>query len=203
MVTARTCTGAGQRAGARRHPHLALAILLPLCFTPCLRGLPFYLVQDSGLEPADIRTWRRKFVWFPADSQRPPFYGSCKPRWVVCAVQQWLGAGAGGVHCSAVAGRRCRWCEPFSAPAAGLAGWLAVRAQPVAQAAGTPQFVVLAALSHGPHRVLPALPLHCSPTVGPRRPFAKDDALDYEVMSDLDWEEEPEGGLCQGLMCPG
>lgn len=34
---------------------------------------------------------------------------------------------------------------------------------------------------------------HCSPTVGPRRPFAKDEALDYEVMSDLDWEEEPEG----------
>ena len=83
VVTARTCTGAGQRAGARRYPHLALTSLLPLCFTPCLRGLPFYLVQDSGLEPADIRTWRRKFVWFPADSQRPPFYGSCKPRWVV------------------------------------------------------------------------------------------------------------------------
>jgi hypothetical protein len=71
---------------------------------------------DSGLELADIRTWRRKFVWFPADSQRPPFYGSCKP----------------------------------------------------------------------------------SPTVGPRCPFAKDEALDYEVMSDLDWEEEPEGSSLSG-----
>ena len=36
----------------------------------------------------------------------------------------------------------------------------------------------------------------CSAEVGPRRPRVKDTAhgLDYEVMSDQDWEEEPEGG---------
>lgn len=32
-----------------------------------------------------------------------------------------------------------------------------------------------------------------SAAVAGRRPFGKDVALDYEVMSDQDWEEEPEG----------
>lgn len=74
----------------------------------------------------------------------------------------------------------------------------------MAQAAGTPLVAgLLRSVNDPPRSAGPAPALHCSPTVGPRRPFAKDDALDYEVMSDLDWEEEPEGELCQGLMCPG
>lgn len=33
----------------------------------------------------------------------------------------------------------------------------------------------------------------CSDVIKPRRPFAKDPALDYEVMEDEEWEPEPEG----------
>lgn len=33
----------------------------------------------------------------------------------------------------------------------------------------------------------------CSPCVSGRRPLGKDEALDYDVMSDEDWESEPEG----------
>lgn len=33
----------------------------------------------------------------------------------------------------------------------------------------------------------------CSAAVTPRRPLAHDSALDYDVMSDEEWEEEPEG----------
>lgn len=33
----------------------------------------------------------------------------------------------------------------------------------------------------------------CSVYVSGRRPFGKDVELDYEEMSDQDWEEEPEG----------
>jgi hypothetical protein len=35
--------------------------------------------------------------------------------------------------------------------------------------------------------------LYCSAAVSGRRPLGKDVALDYEEMSDQDWEEEPEG----------
>ena len=66
----------------------------------------------AGVDPAQVKTWRRKLIWFPADSARPAFYGSVGER-----------------------------------------------------AAG----------------------------VGPRRCLGRDPALDYEIMSDLDWEEEPEG----------
>ena len=73
--------------------------------------------QMEALTAADlnadmIQTWRRKFIWFPADSKRPPFYGS---------------------H---------------------------------------------------------SLP---SKDITPRCPFGKEPTLDYEVMSDIDWEDEPEG----------
>ena len=73
--------------------------------------------QMEALTAADlsadmIQTWRRKFIWFPADSKRPPFYGS---------------------H---------------------------------------------------------SLP---SKDITPRHPFGKEPTLDYEVMSDIDWEDEPEG----------
>jgi hypothetical protein len=38
---------------------------------------------------ADIKTWRRKLIWFSGDSKRPAFYGSCSnPRWV------WVGGWA-------------------------------------------------------------------------------------------------------------
>lgn len=41
----------------------------------------------------------------------------------------------------------------------------------------------------------------CSLTVKGRRPLAKDAELDYEVMSDEEWEEEPEGeNLSVGLI---
>lgn len=73
----------------------------------------YHRLRDDGVDPAQVRTWRRKLLWFPADSARPAFHGSCS------------GAPRGGV--------------------------------------------------------------------GPRRPWARDPVLDYEVMSDLDWEEEPEG----------
>ena len=33
----------------------------------------------------------------------------------------------------------------------------------------------------------------CSQAVGPRNPWGKDPALDYDVMSDMEWEEEPDG----------
>ena len=32
-----------------------------------------------------------------------------------------------------------------------------------------------------------------SKVVTPRNPWGKDDIMDYDVMSDQDWEEEPEG----------
>ena len=69
-------------------------------------------LQGSGVEPENIKVWRRKFIWFPADSKRPPYYGS-----------------------------------------------------------------------------------HSLTTnqVSARRPFGKEQSLDYEVMSDLEWEDEPEG----------
>lgn len=40
-----------------------------------------------------------------------------------------------------------------------------------------------------------ARPSHaCSSAVGPRNFLGRDEALDYETMSDLDWQEEPEDG---------
>ena len=69
-------------------------------------------LKGSGIKADDVRTWRRKFIWFPADSKRPPYYGS----WSVQS-------------------------------------------------------------SH----------------VTARNPLAQDQSMDYEVMSDIDWEEEPEG----------
>ena len=44
----------------------------------------------------------------------------------------------------------------------------------------------------------------CSAEVGPRRPFVKDTAneLDYSVMSDQEWEEEPEGGESLSVRAP-
>lgn len=74
-------------------------------------------VIESGTDPSAVRTWRRKFIWCPSDSTRPPYYGS--------------------------------WPEP-------------------------------------------------GPAVGPRRPLGKDETLDYEVLSDLEWEEEPEGSSLSG-----
>jgi len=69
-------------------------------------------LKGSGIKASAVRTWRRKFIWFPADSKRPPYYGS------------W------SVQSSHVTGRN---------------------------------------------------------------PLAQDQSMDYEVMSDIDWEEEPEG----------
>lgn len=34
----------------------------------------------------------------------------------------------------------------------------------------------------------------CSPAVGPRSYLGRDEALDYDAMSDLEWVEEPEDG---------
>lgn len=37
----------------------------------------------EGFCAPNVKAWRRKFVWFPADSERPPFYGSfSKTRYV-------------------------------------------------------------------------------------------------------------------------
>ena len=69
-------------------------------------------LTGSGLSSDMIQTWRRKFIWFPCDSKRPPFYGSNNSA-----------------------------CDSIRA----------------------------------------------------RKPFAKESSLDYEVMSDIDWEDEPEG----------
>ncbi len=69
-------------------------------------------LTGSGLSSDMIQTWRRKFIWFPCDSKRPPFYGSNS-------------ASSGAIHA--------------------------------------------------------------------RNPFGKESSLDYEVMSDIDWEDEPEG----------
>jgi Chromatin assembly factor 1 subunit A len=38
----------------------------------------------------------------------------------------------------------------------------------------------------------------CSPHVAPRRPLARDPDMDYDVMSDEEWEEEPEGEALDG-----
>ena len=35
--------------------------------------------------------------------------------------------------------------------------------------------------------------LLCSKVINPRRPFARDPQLDYDVMEDEEWEPEPEG----------
>lgn len=69
-------------------------------------------LTGSGLSSNMVQTWRRKFIWFPCDSKRPPFYGSNES---------------------------------------------------------------------------------ASNIIGPRKPFGKESNLDYEVMSDIDWEDEPEG----------
>ena len=44
----------------------------------------------------------------------------------------------------------------------------------------------------------------CSAEVGPRRPRVKDTSndLDYDVMSDQEWEEEPEGGESLSVRVP-
>ena len=31
---------------------------------------------QGGVDLDSVKTWRRKFSWFPADSLRPPYYGS-------------------------------------------------------------------------------------------------------------------------------
>ena len=72
---------------------------------------------DRGIDRASLKTYRRKFVWFPADSARPAFYGS-----------------------------HTRTC----------------------------------------------------PSIRPRNFLGKDEQIDYEVMSDLEWEEEPEGSDLMG-----
>lgn len=75
-------------------------------------------LKESGVNPSAVQTWRRKFIWFPGDSKRPPYYGSYSTN---------------------------------------------------------------------------------SMDVKPRRPLGQDPSIDYEVMSDIDWEEEPEGSsLSQG-----
>lgn len=97
-----------------------------------------------------VRTWRRKLLHFPADSKRPPFYGSfSRPR---CATTL----------------RLCL-CPHQSMAACSV------------QAPGT------------------TLRLCCSTSVKPRRPLARDADMDYEVMSDEDWEEEPEGEELDGV----
>ena len=40
--------------------------------------------------------------------------------------------------------------------------------------------------------------LLCSKVIMPRRPFAKDADLDYDVMEDEEWEPEPEGDSLSG-----
>jgi hypothetical protein len=74
-------------------------------------------MKENGVDTSNIKTWRRKFIWFQADSMRPPYYGS--------------------------------WPKP-------------------------------------------------GPSINARRYLGKDETLDYEVMSDLDWEEEPEGSSLSG-----
>ncbi|KAI3428047.1 hypothetical protein D9Q98_006432 [Chlorella vulgaris] len=69
-------------------------------------------LQQSGADLAAVRTWRRKLIFFPADSQRPAYHGSSK----------------------------------------------------------------------------------LSDVVRPRRFLARDEALDYEAMSDQEWEAEPVEG---------
>ena len=52
------------------------------CFLPSPHPcLPPRLLQVSGVDPATVKRWRRKFLFFPADSDRPAYYGSwTKPR---------------------------------------------------------------------------------------------------------------------------
>jgi hypothetical protein len=74
-------------------------------------------MKDTGVDIANVKTWRRKFLWFGGDSKRPAYYGS--------------------------------WPKP-------------------------------------------------GPTINARRYLGKDETLDYDVMSDMDWEEEPEGSSLSG-----
>jgi hypothetical protein len=113
--------------------------------------------QESGADPAAVPTWRRKLVWFSGDSQRPPFYGSRKPRWAASA---------------AAAAPRPSGRLSLAWPACDV----------------TPDWLVLLRCAAPP--LLPA----CSPAVGPRKYLGRDEAVDYEVMSDLEWEEEPQDG---------
>jgi hypothetical protein len=79
---------------------LPLPIFYLLSLQPRLLGLPpswarkpnaFQLaqqhmdkLQQSGADLAAVRTWRRKLIFFPADSQRPAYHGSSKLRCVWC-----------------------------------------------------------------------------------------------------------------------
>ena len=76
---------------------------------PCLRvQARLQKLLDSGVDPATLKTWRRKFLWFPADSKRPPYYGS----W---SLDRW-GARPGGSPPARRGPRAGRGCAGPTAP---------------------------------------------------------------------------------------
>ncbi|KAI8106401.1 hypothetical protein M9435_000945 [Picochlorum sp. BPE23] len=108
---------AGEKAASQREEHKKKYLGLPPSWAQSGDAREKALermeeLKGSGVEPENIKVWRRKFIWFPADSKRPPYYGS--------------------------------------------------------------------------HSLT-------TDQVSARRPFGKEQSLDYDVMSDLDWEDEPEG----------
>lgn len=130
---------------------------------------PFARKADAPRDPAKlaamvlqssdgqgVRTWRRKLFHFPADGNRPPFYGSFS---------------------------RHR-CVILSHPHK----YMACESTEDHNASRIPLFETLYHYVH--HQMQQVL---CSRIVGARKVFLKDPNLDYEIMSDEEWEEEPEG----------
>ncbi|CAG9461023.1 unnamed protein product [Pedinophyceae sp. YPF-701] len=114
---------AGWRQAAERRRTRARTVGLPPSWQRRPGAPPLAEIHDarfgaaSEVALAGVLTWRRKLLWFPADSERPAFFGSVAARPTACAA---------------------------------------------------------------------------------RRPLAKEPELDYDYMSDQDWEPEPEGEALDG-----
>eukprot|EP00889_Picochlorum_renovo_P001514 jgi/Picre1/28544/NNA_003946.t1 len=72
---------AGEKAASQREEHKKKYLGLPPSWAQSGDAREKALermeeLKGSGVEPENIKVWRRKFIWFPADSKRPPYYGS-------------------------------------------------------------------------------------------------------------------------------
>ncbi len=146
----------------------------------------------EGYDPAQLRTFRRKLIAH-ADSVRPAYYGSFS--------RTRCGSGRGG-----------------AGPLPACLGCLAVPDTGRRRLGAGGCAAELPSADWRPPSPAPAPTAPRSKEVAGRRPLARDPSLDYEVMSDEDWEEEPEGeslsvggggrgsslpACLQGLPCAG
>lgn len=119
-----------------------------------------------------VRTWRRKFLFFPSDGNRPPFYGSFSRRRCVLHTLMCL----------------FRTSIPyFMNPDDSFC---------YAQVSDICVVLFMPGL-HGTIVILSRCK-SCSKLVSSRRVLGRDADMDYEVLSDEEWEEEPEGEELDG-----